>query len=124
MIKRARPNWDRLLGGMQLGAFEVLWGVYRWVKAVWIRRSSGRLHFHVQVAELPNDEERQSFHDQIETMVDVAKEFDKESFRSGFTIRYSQRRVPRGVGYRILMSGRVFREIARRRAPSRLAWGR
>jgi hypothetical protein len=73
---------------------------------------------------LPNDEERQSVHDQIETMVDVAREFDKESFRSGFTIRDSQRRVPRGVGYRILMSDGVFREIARRRAPWRLEGGR
>lgn len=124
MVNRARPSWDRLLGGMQLGVFEVLWLTFRWVKGIWIRRSGGRAYFHVQATDMPNDEEPEAFHDQIETMIDVAKEVDRASFRAAFTIRYSPRRVPRGVGYRILMSDRLFREIARRRAPWRLTDGR
>lgn len=124
MVKRARPSWDRLLSGMQIGVFEIIWSSFRWIKGIWIRRSAGRVYFHIQTTDGLNGKEKEAFRDQIEALTNVAKGFDKASFRAGFTIRYSPRRVPRGMGYRIVMSDRVFREIARRRAPWRLDDGR
>jgi hypothetical protein len=124
MIGRARPSWDRQLAGLQVGVFEALWPGFDWLRAIWVRRGAGRVHFHVQAAALPNDEERDAFGDLIGVLVEAGREVDPASFRSGFTIRYGLRRVPRGVGYRIVMSDRVFREIARKRAPWRLANGR
>jgi hypothetical protein len=119
-----RPNWDRLLGGMQLGVFEVVWGVFPWIKAIWIRKSSGRAYFHIHVCEMPDEEEQEECRSQVEMLIDAAKNFDKVSFRAGYTIRYSPRRVPRGMGYRTLMSDRFFRQIARKHAPWRPERGR
>jgi hypothetical protein len=124
MIKSARPGWDRLLGGMRLGVFEILWPALPWIKAIWIRKSAGRAYVFIYATDTPNEQEREACRNQVEMMIDMANSFDKVSFRAGYTIRYSSRRVPRGMGYRTLMSDRLFQQIARKHAPWRLTQGR
>ena len=124
MTKISRDKWERLLNGMSHAVFEVTWSAFPWMKQIWIKNSAGRAHFIVQVAEAVAKEEDEFCRQDAQTLVEAVRNIDPTLFPAGYTLRYSRRRVPRGMGYRTLMSDRLFREIAKKKAPWRLERGR
>jgi hypothetical protein len=122
MNKISRAKWDRMLNGMRYGVFNVMWPSPG-IKEMWVRYSGDRAHFFIHAPEMLSEDDRDHVRRNVEVMIEAGKELDRAVFRGGYEIRYGRRRVARGMGYRTLMSDRLFREIARKHAPWRLESG-
>jgi hypothetical protein len=123
MTKHRRGKLDRLLPGMQLAIFEVVWAVFPWIGAIWLKRSDHLVQLFIKVASVPGEDEREDCDRLLGEVIEAGARYDAATFGGRHTIRYGYA-VPAQEGFVELMSDRVFRAIARKRAPWRLRRGR
>jgi hypothetical protein len=124
----ARRVLDELLSGMQHAFFDTVWPAFDGPKSVWIKESKGQIHLFVEATAAQDDKEWDDF-DYLagEVFKAVERLLDKEEPHLRHKIKYAIQRgaaVPKNDGYRELMSGRVFKRIAKQHAPWRLERGR
>ncbi len=128
MTKSRRTALDELLSGLQLPVFEIIWPAFRWIRGIWIKESNGEFQLFVEAATTPDEKERDDFDYLMREMFDEGEELlDELEPSSKHTIRFTAEygpSVPKDRGYREMMSDRMFKAIAKKRAPWRLDNGR
>jgi hypothetical protein len=119
---------DKLLPGMQHAFFDTVWPTFRWVKSIWIKGNEYQFHLFVEETAAQNDKEWDDFHylagrvfKAVERLLDELAPSSKHKVE--FMVQHGPI-VPKDRGYRELMSDRVFKNIAKKHAPWRLAGGR
>lgn len=115
---------DELLPGMREAYFEVIWGVFPWIKSIWINEARGQFRLFVEATDEQDAKEWDDF-DYLAGSVfkSVERALDEREPTSKHKIEYRIQNgltVPQDDGYRELMSDRVFKKIAKRIAPWRL----
>jgi hypothetical protein len=128
MTEPQSPSLEELLPGMRDAFFEIIWPTFRWVESIWIKESKGQFHLFVEATAAQDDKEWDDFDYLVrEVLKGVERLLDRLEPNSKHKIAHKIQHgpsVPKGRGYRELMSDRVFRKIAKRHAPWRLENGR
>jgi hypothetical protein len=128
MRKPQHTAVDELVSGLQLPVFEIIWPAFRWIRSIWIKESKGEFQVFAEV-NAPQDKKRlerfeylmREMFDEGEELLDELEPSSKHTIR--FAVQYGPA-VPKDLGYQEMMSDRVFKKIAKKRAPWRLENGR
>jgi hypothetical protein len=128
MTKSQYSSLDAMLFGFQLIFFEGIWMAFPWIESIWIREKDDQLQLFVQTAESQDEKEWDDLDYLLREIFErKAKVLDQLEPDSKHKIEHKIEHgpnVPKGGGYRELMSDRVFKKIAKRHAPWRLEEGR
>jgi hypothetical protein len=111
---------EALLPGLQLAIFEVLWPTFPWIKKLWMTPAN-YLYVYVEVATGGAPEKQADFERLFGELVDVGRKHFPDELRDALRIEYG---VEPPSGYQEIFSDDIFRQIAQKRAPWRLAAGR
>jgi hypothetical protein len=124
MKESQSPLLDELLSALQAMFFELMWPGFRWIEGLWIRKNNGEYQLFVQTAGTKDKESLDGFNylagevfKNMERVLDELAPGTKH--KTEHTIEYGPI-APREGEYQELMSGRVFRKIAKKHAPWRL----
>jgi hypothetical protein len=128
MTKTHHVVLSELLPGMQDVFFEVIWRLFPWMRRIWIKESNGHFQLFVEATAAPDKQTSDNVAYHVKEAFTAAEQkYDewfpdsKHSFQH--TIQYG-RSAPPNPGYRVLMSDRVFKRVAKEIAPWRLERGR